>query len=286
MAVPAKANSTSGTLPLSRLDPSWCGDRRWATLLLVAEFGALTAAQVAGLTGRSRATVVRQLHELLRAGALRRVADQNDRAHQARYEITADGARHLERGLRQAGRPVPAGLGRRGGTDSGRDAVTDFVVRLAHHNSGAAGGGCLYRWRHAADTTAWLRSLGIEHVYPQGFGQWVEADTAIGFLLHADTRPDPRNSAAWSLAGYRDAPAGVPAELVLVVTTSPGHEHGLHQNLADLPLPVSVGVTTRDRLARSTSPAGPIWTVAETGTTRLHRLGEIPPPARPATGEP
>jgi hypothetical protein len=239
-------------------------------LSLIGQHGVLDTHQVTALMFGSRPTAARHLSMLVKAGLLWRFVDDRDPTHAARYEISADGTRLLERRLRQIGEPVPIGLGRRGRTDGDQLAVNAFFVRLAAYGR-VSGHGHLYRWRHALDTAAWLRSQGIEDIGARGFGTWIEDGVVISFLLHLDD--EPPSSLSHSLSGYRRAERRVPVDVALVVTTSDQRERSLRMNAERIGLPLPIGVTTVARLGKSASPADEIWSV--NGADSLVRLVDL-----------
>ena len=254
-------------------------ERHWRLLLLIGEHGWFTTAQVTTMRFDSRPTAVRHLRALHGAGLLVRYVARRDPSHLAHYLISAKGAQALQRWLRDAGQPVPLGLGQRGKKDPDQLMVNDFFVRLVAH-ARSTGTGHLYRWRHALDTAAWLRRYAIPRARTQGDGVWIEDNMALSFLLHVDhdepspiaRTPAPPPSAR--LRGYQPATSGVPANAALVITTTTRRELQLHRELAEAPLPLTVAVTTRPRLDCAASPADRIWTVG-TAPTEPRRLREI-----------
>lgn len=284
------APASGGTPPAHHrgaTDGRGLSERHWRLMSLVAAHGVLDTRQVTALMFDSRPTAARHLAVLVKAGLLLRFVETRDSTHLAHYEISDTGAKLLARRLHQAGRPVPLGLSERGHRD--KEAVNDFFVRLLTH-ARRTGQGHLYRWRHALDTAAWLRSHGITHLDACGYGRWIEDDLAIGFLLHIDdglpspNLASPPPPAAALLSGYRYTRNRVPVEAALVIAVSDEREHELHHDTPGLQLPIRVAVTTVARLHTAPSPADTIWSVAgATGLVRLVDLGRAVPPGS-ATG--
>jgi DNA-binding transcriptional ArsR family regulator len=209
----------------------------------------------------SRPAASRHLGALTRAGVLWRFVYDTDSSHLAHYELTPGGIEALSRHLRREGRPVPVGIGAQ---LRDQHLISYFRVGLAAA-SRADGRGHLYRWRRALEAAALLRNAGIPHVHPRAYGEWIEKDMAVRFLLHTDhadpyplVEPPPPSRA---LAGYRDAGAGVPATAVLVVTNSEDRHRALLRELAVNPLPVAVAVTTTDALYDAISASEQIWSI-------------------------
>jgi DNA-binding MarR family transcriptional regulator len=253
----------------------------WALLLLIAEHGELSTSDVTVLTSRSRPSVSRNLGSLLEAGLVWRSVNDRDPAHRARYRISTDGAAQLEQHLHDTGRPVPLALGRRRHAD--QEFTNDFFVRLAAHAQ-TASNCALYRWRARLDTAAWLRAHGLRDVHALGYGMWLEDNAAISFLLHRDHEADADSSPARVLDLYPTAGPHVPANAILVVTSTSEREYQLHRDLHTVALPTTVAATTGDRLSRASSPAEAIWTTTAGAT--LLRLIQVAHPSRsPSTKE-
>lgn len=244
------------------------GQRHWALLELLAEHGALHTGQVTALLFGSRPTAVRHLRTLLRTGLVWRFVHHDDPTHLAFYEVSFDGVTALRDRLRDHGRPVPPALGQLG---FDQPIVAEFFTGLAADARGSGGRRCLYRWRRALDTAAWLRRAGVDRVRPRASGVWIEDGAVVRFLLHVDhddPRPlsgDPAPRPATALAGYRHTTGGVPALAVLVICPTDDRERRLHTDLVARPIPVPVAATTDARLTGALSPADAIWTV--TGPT-------------------
>jgi hypothetical protein len=251
--------------------------RHWGLLLLLAEQGVLHTDQVTTLMFGSRPAASRYLGFLTRAGLVWRFVYDDDPSHLAYYELSTDGIQALAEHLRRAGRPVPATLGDQ---ISDHSVVTEFFVGLATETRND-GPGCLYRWRRALDTVAWLRGQGIERVHPRAYGVWIEEGVTVTFLLHVDhdepslIAGDPAPPPSHALAGYRHASNGVPATAILVITSVDGREAALHRELTDAPLPVSVATTTVDRLYAVDNAGEAIWSVTDANPTELVRLIDV-----------
>jgi len=255
--------------------------RHWEVLWLLAELGALDTEQVTMLAFGSRPSASRHLSRLNRGGLVWRFVFDDDPTHVAYYEVSSDGLDALAAYLRREKRPVPAALGK---PFRGQDTVNAFYVGLAAQSRRGPGG--LLGWRRALDTVAWLRGQGIEKVNPRGSGVWVEDGTAVRFLLHVD-KPERDEFGDLSalppsqaLSGYRQAPRGVPASVILVVTDQAVRETALHRELIESPLPVPVAVTTLDRLMWAADASEPIWSLTTADPADPVRLIEI---ARRAT---
>jgi hypothetical protein len=251
------------------------GERHWSLLALLAEHGALHTGQVVTLLFGSRPAAVRHLGVLFRAGLVWRFVYDDDPSHLAYYEASTDGVTVLEERLRQSGHAVPPVLGQ---PVAGHMTINDFFTGLAAE-ARTDQRGCLYRWRRAADTAAWLRGYGVSGVRPRAYGVWIEDGIVVRFLLHiddAEPKPwsgDPASPPAEGLAGYRLAARGVPATAVLVVHARPEREAALHRGLAATPVPVAT--CTLDRLYAAPSAADAIWNVAGADDTFV-RLIDVP----------
>jgi len=254
--------------------------RHWQLLSLVATYGVLDTRQVTALMFDSRPTAARHLAMLVKAGLLVRSVKIRDPAHLAHYKVSGAGAELLARRLHEAGEPVPLGFGTRRHRDEA--AVNDFVARLVAH-ARRTGQGHLYRWRHALDAAAWLRSHGIAQLDTSGYGMWIEGNLAVGFLLHIDDYPPAMALAtppASLLSGYQQARSRVPVAAALVITASDERERWLHRDTLGLRLPIRVAATTIARLHTAASPADMIWSVAGVDDLmRLVDLGRAAPPA-------
>ena len=253
------------------------GERHWSLLGLLAEHGALHTGQVVTFLFGSRPAAVRHLGVLVRAGLVWRFVYDNDPSHLAYYEASTDGVTALEDRLRRSGQTVPPVLGQ---PVAGHMLINDFFTGLAAE-ARTDQSGCLYRWRRAADTSAWLRGYGVSGVRPRAYGVWIEDGIVVRFLLHlddAESKPwsgDPAPPPAEGLAGYRHAGRGVPATAVLVVHARPEREMALHRELADTPVPIPVATCTLDRLYAAPSVADAIWNIAGAHDT-LYRLIDVP----------
>jgi hypothetical protein len=263
-------------------DTHGLGPRHWRLLELLAEHGELDTGQVTTLMFGSRPAAVRHLRALLRAGLVWRSVSDRDRTHLALYEISIDGVRAVRDRLRQAGQPVPPALGTSG---FDQPTVVEFFTLLVADARSSGGDRHLYRWRRHLDTAAWLRQAGVHRVRPAAFGVWIEHGTVVRFLLHLDhDEPStllgtPARPPSAALAGYRRCARGVPVTVVLVLCRTGDRERQLHCELADNPIPVTVAVTTEQRLYAALSPADAIW-------TRIRPPGD--PTAEPTdpTGDP
>lgn len=251
------------------------GERHWSLLELLAEHGALHTGQVVTLLFRSRPAAVRHLGVLARAGLVWRFVYDDDPSHLAYYEASTDGVTVLEERLRRSGHAVPPVLGQ---PVAGHLLINDFFTGLAA-DARTGERGCLYRWRRAADTAAWLRGYGLSGVRPRAYGVWIEDGIVVRFLLHiddAEPKPwsgDPAPPPAEGLAGYRLAARGVPATAVLVIHARPEREAALHRELTAVPVPVAT--CTMDRLYTTRSAAEAIWNVAGADDTFV-RLIDVP----------
>ena len=253
------------------------GERHWSLLALLAEHGALHTGQVVTLLFGSRPAAVRHLGVLASAGLVWRFVYDDDPSHLAYYEASTDGVAVLEERLRRQGHAVPAVLGQ---PVPGQMLINEFFTGLAAE-ARTEERGCLYQWRRAVDTAAWLRGYGVSRVRPRAYGVWIEAGEVVRFLLHVDhAEPKPLSGTpppppSQGLAGYRLAARGVPATAVLVVHTRPEREAELHRELADAPVPVPVATSTVDRLNAAPSAADTIWYVVGADAT-LVRLIDVP----------
>ena len=201
----------------------------------------------------------------------------DDPTHLAYYEASTDGVTVLEERLRRSGHVVPPVLGQ---PAAGHMLINDFFTGLAAE-ARTDQRGCLYRWRRAVDTAAWLRGYGVSKVRPRAYGVWIEDGIVVRFLLHiddAEPKPWSGDSApppSQGLAGYRHAARGVPVTAVLVVHARPERETDLHRELAAALVPVPVATCTTDRLYAAPSAADAIWHVAGADET-LVRLIDVP----------
>lgn len=279
---PASSADESRFAPPARpsgvIDTHGLGRRHWALLMLVAEHGVLSTDQVVVLMFGSRPAASRHLNALTRAGLLWRFVYDDDSSHLAHYELTHDGIEALGQHLRRAGRLVPEGIGAQ---LHDHHLVSHVRVGLAAETR-TGGPGRLYKWRRALEAAALLRRAGIVNVHPRAYGEWIERDIAVRFLLHVDR--DTHNPLfeplppSYALAGYREAQHGVPATAVLVITTSDDRHAALHQELAADPLPGTVAVTTTSLLYEAANAADQIWSV--TGTDPAQRVSLVDLPCR------
>lgn len=280
---PSGSDDDSRFFPPARspgaIDTHGLGPRHWTLLTLVAEHGVLSTDQVVILMFGSRPAASRHLSALTQAGLLWRFVYDDDSSHLAYYEMSQDGVEALRQRLRREGRPVPAALGAQL-----RDHYLVSHVRVGLAAETRTGGpGRLYRWRRALEAAALLRQAGISHVHPRAYGEWIERDIAIRFLLHIDSAVHhPLVEAAppsQALAGYRNAENGVPATAVLVVTEDAGRHDALHRELAAQPLPVTVAVAMADELYKAANAADQIWSIA--GADPAQRVSLIDVPCQP-----
>lgn len=113
-----------------------------------------------------------------------------------------------------------------------------------------------------------------DHVHPDGYGQWQQADRAVEFFLECDRGTEPHERLAAKLDGYRDLadatnpdPAIATRNVaVLLWFHSPLRESAFHARIRHAgPLTVATAVAAPHR-----NPAGPVW--RRVGDRDAHRV--------------
>jgi len=123
-------------------------------------------------------------------------------------------------------------------------------------------------------------------VRPDGYGEWAEDGTAVGFFYEHDTGTETLATLVGKVERYAElADTGVVRPVLLDLPT-PGRETNLHRALttrygpAGPPAPVATASTDPGSDHEHRNPAGPLWLPVGAGTRRL-RLIEL---GRPRTG--
>lgn len=284
-SAPARPAGAGRPRPVRRDDPlSLLGrltGRDRLLLDVLADHQVLTTTQIADLAFISLGTAQRRLHCLYRLDVLDRfrwhVPVGSTSWH---YTLGVHGAA-LVAAARGVDPPRPAELRRRLTRLAANPrlghllGVNGFFTSLAAHARTS---------RDSELSEWWSEQRCGQHygqlVRPDSFGAWTERGRRTEFFLEYDTGSEPLGRVVAKLSGYADlVAAGGPACAVLFWLPTTAREANLRPLLANHPAARSglVVATAAGDLAAATesSPAGPVWLIADGagGRVGLSNLG-------------